>query len=114
MAKGMESISAMWEFMDTLGLERSKQMEFKVQAKIFNSIDKTSGVIKFKINSNWHSTSGPYLDFDETIKGFGIMFTKFDPNWVDMSWDKESLTLMVEDRSKPYAFSLTFSPPKSR
>lgn len=110
MDQHMNSVSAMRSLMISMGLKKSEKLEFDVCADLFNKKNRQRGNIQFKINSNWHSGDGPYLDFDETIKGFGIHFTKFEPKWQEMTWDRDEFTLTVKDPKNSYEFSLAFTP----
>lgn len=92
--------------MEALGLRRSEKREFKVKPQIRNLRTDAFGPIHFSINSNWHSGDGPWLDFDDSIRGYGIPFTKFTPGYQDIDWDDEAFCLTVADQA--YEFTLTF------
>ncbi len=95
--------------MEELGLHPADQTEFDVSAKL--TFGKTRGSrINLRINSNPYSGNGPYLDFNETIKSYGLRFTRFTPQYQEMIWDEAMFTLTVIGQN--YQFILEFDQPK--
>lgn len=93
--------------MAKLGLHPGHERSYTVPADFFNEKTKSRGSIQVTFNCNWHSGEGPYLEFGEEFRSFGIRYTQFKPLWQEMRWDEPERTLTV--RGDGYQFSLTFS-----
>ena len=101
--KAMRELS---KCMKDLGIDTARQLRNKVDAWIFNPSSKARGDITVTFHSNWSSSDGPYIEFDETIRGFGLNHAEYRPRWVDMRYDKSEKCLTVSHEG--YEFTLTF------
>jgi hypothetical protein len=99
-----QSISAVKDCMDDLGIIRNDTRLFKTIAEIQNG--NQIGDIDITFNSNWQNGDGPFIQTCDTIRGYGIMFDEFKPRWQKIDYDKESKTLYIKGNG--YSFSLQF------
>ena len=100
------SIGAIKECMEDLGLSLSEKPSYEIDAQMFNYKNHASGNITVKFNSNWQSGDGPYIEVDDVIKGYGINFESFKPQWQEFTYDKaEKKLIVIGDK---YKFVLTF------
>jgi hypothetical protein len=104
----MDSYGGIRKCIDYLKIDINKNIQNLVRAKI-NVIapNESTGSIEVIFMSNWNSGEGPYIEFDETIKGYGIQYTQFKPQWVEMKWNSKTSTLTISNNSK-YEFELIF------
>ena len=90
-----------------LGLKLDKHKHKPVECK-FSKHGGGSGLILVTFRNDVHSHQGPYLTFDETIRGFGIPFDEFKPAWQDFYFSKDEDFCSLTCKGKGYAFDLTF------
>lgn len=79
MTSEFESIKAINDCMHDLGFVLNDNLTFKTDAVLNNPSNKRTGSICVTFNRNWHSGDGPYIDFDDVIRSFGIHHTNFKP-----------------------------------
>lgn len=101
----LDSIGALQELMEYFDLHPSAHLEYGMRANIRVHGTNQGGSIRFIVNSNWHVGQGPFLDFDETIKSYGVMYTRFTPQFQEITWEQASEELTV--KGKGYAFTLS-------
>lgn len=101
------SIAAIQDCMKALGIHKAEQLTHEVAAKLINLKTHASGNINAIFNSNWHSGDGPFLEFDEAIRSFGISHSCFTPKWQTFVYDSDKKELIVKDKN--YQFLLRFS-----
>ena len=94
--------------MQALGIDTAHLLVNKIEATIFNPSNNNVGNIVVTFNSNWNSSDGPYLEFDETIRGFGLYYRLYNPRWVSMNYHERTMELAV--RGADYEFVLSFAP----
>lgn len=103
----MESLLALHDCMKELGLDRNDQLQYVVEAKINNLLEPSKfGMIDVTFNCNPHSSFGPDIELDEVIRGFGIHFVQFKPNYQEFTYDRKENELTI--RGDNYHFSLGF------
>ena len=102
-----DSISALRACMEFLSLDPNEARSHDVQARITLERPKASaGGIAVTFQSNWHSGDGPYLDFGDEIKGYGVRYAQFKPKWVNITWSSADTSLRIE--GSEYDFTLKF------
>ncbi len=101
------SIRAIRDCMDDLGFVINDQPSFHAQATIRNPDNGQFGSITVTFKSNWGSGDGPYIEFTDVIRGYGIGYTYFQPQWQHFTYNKEAKQLKVV--SDTYSFILTFA-----
>jgi hypothetical protein len=105
---GFESIGAISQCMEALNLDSNAERSHTARARFANLRDrKLSGSIVVTFNSNWHSGDGPFLEFGEEIKSFGIRYTQFKPQWLKITWSPQALELAITHED--YGFTLQFT-----
>lgn len=92
--------------MEDLGLDRSKKPSYSVDAQMYNYKNHSSGNITVTFNCNWQSGDGPYIEVDDVIRGYGIKYESFKPQWQKFSYNKDGKKLLIT--GDDYRFSLTF------
>jgi hypothetical protein len=92
-----KSINAIRDAMEKLDLDLAEKSSYIVRAEISNNLlDHLYGHINVKFNSNWHSGDGPFVEFGDEIKGFGIQHTHFQPRYQEFNWNASILTLSIQ------------------
>jgi hypothetical protein len=104
---GFESIGEFRHCMESLGLNGNDERTHTVAATFCNDRERgVGGSIDAIFNSNWHDPDGPFLEFGDEIKGFGIKHMQFKPKWLEITWNESSKELVVAH--KDYQFTLKF------
>lgn len=102
----IESIGAIQQCMDDLGIRWQEQNINKVSATLRNNRTQAIGTVDVTFNSNWHSGDGPYVEVGDEIRGFGIPYEVFKPQFIDITYNGGSKQL--EFSHKAYNFTLQF------
>ncbi|HHC6594892.1 TPA: hypothetical protein ACN4AN_004963 [Vibrio parahaemolyticus] len=102
----IESIQAIRDCMEDLGLSIQEKNRHNVSASLYNPNNRQSGNIGVVFCSNWYSNDGPFLEVGDEIKSFGISYLSFKPAWQDFAWDSSSKELSV--KGAEYEFTLEF------
>lgn len=55
-----------------------------------------------------HSHQGPYLAFEDAIRGFGIPFQEFKPAYQQFKFTSDADSGTLTCKGEGYAFTLTF------
>ena len=100
------SIGAINQCMQDLGLNKKEKLLHKVDAQIYNFKNRSFGNITVTFNCNWQSGDGPYIEVDDVIRGYGIQYESFKPQWQEFTYNKEEKKMIV--KGEEYEFSLTF------
>lgn len=107
----IESISAIQDCMKFLGLHVD-QLEHSYLFTLIEVNGKTNhGTACGKFRNDPYSHQGPYLEFDETIRGYGIRFQEFKPQWQTFVFtasesDDRAGVLFVQNSDPKYSFKL--------
>lgn len=56
-----------------------------------------------------HSHQGPYIEFDETIRGFGMQYQVFKPQFQHFSFSASNNEGMLVCKGKGFEFSMKFN-----
>lgn len=67
-----------------------------------------SGPMLVTFQNDVHSHQGPYLAFDDTIRGFGIPYQEFKPAWQDFSFSADEDSSSLTCSGDGYTFYLKF------
>jgi len=93
--------------MAVLGLRRDLHIHSPVTC-LFQKIGGSSGSMEVTFKNNVHGHEGPYLIFDETIRGFGIRDQEFKPRYTQFAFKENGMTSKLTCKSDGHVFSLTF------
>ena len=102
----IESIGAVKECMEDLGIGINEQNTKTVTANLTCTSPRSYGTVNVTFHSNWHSGDGPYLVIGSEMRGFGIPFEEFRPATVDFTYHRETKQLHISHEN--YKFSLQF------
>ncbi|MBE4039757.1 hypothetical protein HJ123_23140 [Vibrio parahaemolyticus] len=101
------NIAEIKECMSDLGISFDGELKNPVEARFFNNKTFSKGNIVVTFNNNFQSGQGPYIEFDEVIRSFGIPYEVFKPQYQSFSYDSQERKLNV--KGEGYQFTLTFS-----
>ncbi|NHZ91182.1 hypothetical protein F2P45_19495 [Massilia sp. CCM 8733] len=104
----IKSIGAITACMAYLGLRIDQHVHDPVDC-YFSKKGGSSGLMEVAFHNDVHGHQGPYLVFDETIRGFGIRFQEFKPAYQSFEFlegsDRGVLTCTGDD----YEFTMKFT-----
>lgn len=84
----------------------SAKSKYIIDANISDQASLSNGTVSVTFVCNRHSGDGPFLEIDDTIKGFGIRYTNFKPAYQKFTWNDARKTLSITGNS--YHFFLAF------
>lgn len=101
----IDSIQALQECMSFLGLRLDRPSHEPVYC-LLKKQGGSSGTRLVTFQNNVHAHAGPYLTFDEAIRGFGIPCQVFKPHNDKFDFNEDCRALTCEGNG--YKFHLTF------
>ncbi|WP_210437806.1 hypothetical protein, partial [Vibrio crassostreae] len=90
------NIAEIKECMGDLGISLEDKLLNPVEARFFNNKTHSAGNIVVTFNNNFQSGHGPYIEFDEVIRTFGISYEVFKPQYQSFSYDSQERKLNVK------------------
>lgn len=101
---GQDSIAAIQKCLSTLGFDAWARKKYQIDAN-FNNIFKSKnfGPIKVTIQGG----SNPSVEFGDTIKSYGVIFTFFSPLYQRFDFNEASRILTI--KGDDYEFDLEFN-----
>ena len=107
----LNSIEAVKACMDHLKLARDVQESGVVRANLTKANGKKIrfGVIGVEFKNDVHAHRGPWIEFDDTVRGYGLRYTQFTPQYYEYSWDADTCCLSVKDDKDSDSFTLQFA-----
>ena len=81
----IESIQAIQACMKFLGLRLDQRESKEIQCDFRKG--SASGVMLVQFLNDVHAHQGPYIAFDDTIKGFGLQYQTFKPAFQEFSFE---------------------------
>ena len=106
MTQQLDSMGAMRALADYLGMNVNEESEKTVTATFRNLNSGAQGKARLTLNSNWRSNRGISLEFQTSLKNWGIGYQNFSPLFQRMQWDEAADTLTVTGDG--YSFELEF------
>ncbi|PCI64148.1 MAG: hypothetical protein COB38_08745 [Gammaproteobacteria bacterium] len=92
----ISSIQALKECMDDLGMDRNNEAFYNIDAYYNDLTRPAQGNTVVTFFSGQHSTFGPHIILDETIRSFGVPFTEFKPKYQEFSYDSSNKRLEIQ------------------
>lgn len=78
---------------------------------LFRNAQGAPGNMHVQFLNDVHAHTGPYLSFDNTIRGFGIPHQQFKPAFDTFTFVDQGKYGVLDCKGKNYAFSLRFEKP---
>lgn len=108
------SIDALQRCMAFLGLSPEKRTQSFSPRVIEANGKHTGGLANADFRIDPHTHDGPYLEFDASIRGYGITYEVFKPQFQSFAFeqkeDGERIGVLTVKNAKPsYSFSLEVS-----
>jgi hypothetical protein len=104
-----KSIQAIRSCMSFLGLRIDKHAHKPVGCS-FRKQGGSAGPMYVTFQNDVHGHQGPYLIFDETIRGFGILYQEFKPAYQQFKFTSAQESGTLTCTGDGYSFSMTFWP----
>ncbi len=104
-----KSMEALQKCMQAIGLRLDEIKSEPIWAKIEN-IDggHGEGSIHVTFHSDVYGHTGPYISFDDTIRGFGLKYEEYRPKFQTFKVKRESGQVRLRVEGESYAFTLVF------
>lgn len=102
----IESIQAVQECMKFLGLRLDQPESSKIECTFVK--DRVRGLMYVQFLNDVHAHHGPYIGFDETIRGFGIPYLTFKPSFQEFVFEVEDGNGMLTCSDSKFTFTLRF------
>lgn len=102
----VESIQAVQACMKFLNLRLDQPASKEIECSFRK--DGASGIMLVQFLNDVHAHQGPYIAFDDTIKGFGIQYQTFKPAFQDFIFKVVNGTGILTCSDKNFEFRLRF------
>ncbi|WP_092609690.1 hypothetical protein [Janthinobacterium sp. YR213] len=104
----LKSIQAIQACMSFLGLRLDQPYHEAIYCT-FSKLGGSAGLMQVVFNNDVHAHQGPYLTFDDTIRGFGIQYQEFKPAYQQFAFKKDGEQGVLTCKGNGYQFSMRFS-----